>query len=279
MVTDSLRRGLGLLSRNPYLWLPGLVAGCLGALDILLQFSYGTFLATRLWILEALLIPFLLAGAYSLMKTGDQGYRAFLSGGMKYYFRILLPALLIAFVVLATVILVSIPLLVVGAVETILPFIVIGCTIPIIFFAFFADTAAVFEDKGIFECIRRSVEVVLNRAGSMIGFFLVCMGIIILVGLPLAVIWTGLLYDSLLPLSTMDPSQIQSFTIEMLNEMLGPTGIQITAIVYCIAMTVLSNILYVFKAAFYQKTIGEVILTTPPSLQGEYDEKGRWYKY
>lgn len=119
----------------------------------------------------------------------------------------------------------------------------------------------------------------LNRAGSMIGFFLVCMGIIILVGLPLAVIWTGLLYDSLLPLSTMDPSQIQSFTIEMLNEMLGPTGIQITAIVYCIAMTVLSNILYVFKAAFYQKTIGEVILTTPPSLQGEYDEKGRWYKY
>lgn len=279
MVMDSLRRGLYLLTRSPFLWLPGLFAGGLGALDILLQFTYGTFLASRIFILEALLIPFLLAGAYTQIKTGDKNLKAFLSGGMQYYFRILLPSLLITFVVVATVILLSIPLAIIGAVETVLPFILLGSTIPIMFFVFLYDTAAVFEDRGVFDCIRRSVEVVLNRPGRVISFFLVCLGIVFVVALPLAVIWTGLLYEHLLPLSTMDTAQIQSFSMSMLNGMLGSWGIQLTSVFYFVGVTIVTNIIYAFKAAFYQNTLGDTPETAPPVLHGEYDEKGRWYKY
>lgn len=279
MVMDSLRRGLQLLTRNPFLWLPGIAAGGLGALDILLQFTLGTFLATRVFILEALIIPFLLAGAYTHIKTGNRDLKAFLSGGMRYYFRILLPSLLITCAVLATVILLSIPLAILGAVETVLPFILLGSTIPIIFFVFFYDTAAVFEDRGVFDCIRRSVEVVLNRPARVICFFLACLGIILIIALALAVIWTGLLYDQLFPLSTMDPAEIQSFSMSMLNEMLGSWGIQVTSVFYFIGVTIVTNILYAFKAAFYQKTAGDAGEKEPPVLQGEYDEKGRWYKY
>ncbi|HII75674.1 MAG TPA: hypothetical protein HA264_01185, partial [Methanolinea sp.] len=64
MVLDSLKRACGLLLKNPFLWLPGLAAGALGAADLLLQYYLGAFLATRLWFIEALIIPFLLAGAY-----------------------------------------------------------------------------------------------------------------------------------------------------------------------------------------------------------------------
>jgi len=279
MVVHSLRHGLALLFKNPLLWLPGLLTGGLGALDILLQYSLGAFLVMRLWFIEALLIPFLLAGAYAQIRSGDRGVRKYLDGGVKYYFRILLPSIMIAFAVLATVILVILPLTIVGAVGTVLPFVVMGCTIPIIFFTFFFDTAAVFEDRGVFDCIRRSVEVVLNRPGRVIGFFLVCIGIIILVAVPLAIIWTGLLYDQLVPLATMDPTQIQAFSMAMLNGMLGSRGILLTAVIYLIGVAIVGNIMYAFKAVFYQETCQAGSPGTPQIIQGEYDEKGRWYKY
>ena len=279
MVMDSLRRVFLLLARSPLLWLPGIVAGGLGAMDILLQFTYGTFFASRVVIIEALIMPFLLAGAYTEIKTGDKDLKAFLSAGIHNYFRILLPTLLITCAILATVILLSIPLAIMGVIETVLPFILLGSIIPIIFFVFFYDTAAVFEDRGVFDCIRRSVEVVLNRPARVIGFFLACLGIVFIIALPLAVIWTGLLYDQLLPLSTMDPSQIQSFSMSMLNGMLGSWGIQLTSVFYFIGVAIVTNIIYAFKAVFFQTTTGDAQETEPPVLHGEYDEKGRWYKY
>ncbi|MCU0632340.1 MAG: hypothetical protein MUC66_05110 [Methanolinea sp.] len=279
MVVNSLKRALVLLSKNPFLWLPGLVTGVLGALDLILQYSFGTFLATRLWFLEALLIPFLLAGAYTQIRSGEGDASAYLAGGMAYYFRILLPSLVIAFAVLATVFLVAIPLAIMGTIGAVLPFVIMGCTIPLIFFTFFFDTAAVFEDRRVFDCIRRSVEVVLNRPGRVVGFFLASFGIVFLVAIPLAIIWTSLLYDQLLPLVSMDPAQIQALSMPILNEMLGFQGILLTAVMYVIGVTLAGNIIYTFKAVFYQETCQGPSQVTPEILQGEFDEKGRWYKY
>lgn len=279
MVIASLQRGISLLFRNPFLWLPGLVTGVLGALDLLLQYSFGTFLASRVWIIEALLIPFFIAGAYAQIRSGERGAGTFFTEAKKNYFRVLLPSLLIAFAILATVILLAIPLMFMGITEVILPFAAIGCIIPILFFTFFSDTAAVFEDRGVFECIRRSVEVVMNRPGRVIAFFLVMIGIFILVSLPLAIIWTGLLYDQLLPLASMDPTRVETLTMATLNEMLGYRGIVITAIFYFTWVTIAGSIITVFKAAFYQDTCQSVSDGSPVILQGEYDEKGRWYKY
>lgn len=279
MVLDSLKRACGLLLKNPFLWLPGLAAGALGAADLLLQYYLGAFLATRLWFIEALIIPFLLAGAYVQIRSGEKGAVAFVAGATAYYFRILLPSLVIVFAVLATVFLVVIPLTFMGLAGTALPFVVMGCTIPIIFFTFFFDTAAVFEDRRVFDCIRRSVEVVMNRPGRVIVFYLVCLGIVVLVAIPLAVIWTGLLYEQLLPLATMDPSQVQAFSVSMFNEMLGQEGILITAIFYLVAMMVAGNIICTFKAVFFRDISDEIPADASPVQQGEFDEKGRWYKY
>jgi len=279
MVLDSLKRAFALLLQNPLLWLPGLAAGALGAADILLQYYLGTFLATRLWFIEALLVPFLLAGAYVQIRSGERGAVAFFAGGTAYYFRILLPSLVIVFAVLATIFLVVLPLALIGAVEAVLPFVVMGCTIPILFFSFFFDVAAVFEDRKVFDSIRRSVEVVMNRPGKVVFFYLASLGIVLVVAIPLAVIWTALLYDQLLPLASMDPAQVQAFSISMFNEMLGPGGILVSAAFYLAGVTIAGNIIYAFKAVFYRDICGETPVGSPMVLQGEYDEKGRWYKY
>lgn len=279
MVLASLTRALGLLAANPFLWLPGLVTGALGAADLLLQYAFGTFLATRLWYLEVFLIPFLLAGAYTQIRSGDRTANAFAAGGVAYYFRILLPSLIIMFAIIVTISLVAIPLAIIGSLGVVLPLVIMGCTIPIIFFTFFFDTAAVFEDRHVFDCIRRSVEVVLSRPGPVIGFYLAALGIVCLVAIPLALVWTGLLYDQLVPLAGMDPSQIQALSMETLNRMLGFEGLLLTSACYLVGVTCAGSIISAFKAAFYQDTIQNTSPDNLPVLQGEYDEKGRWYKY
>jgi len=120
---------------------------------------------------------------------------------------------------------------------------------------------------------------VLNRPGQVILFFLALAGVVFLVTLPLMIIWTGLLYESLMPLTTMETAELQTLSMETLNGMLGPSGIGITALVLFVWVTLAGNLVLAFKASFYRELRGRVPQGETVPLQGEYDEKGRWYKY
>ncbi|MDH7511206.1 MAG: hypothetical protein QHH04_09235 [Methanolinea sp.] len=280
MVPAALAEAVSTISGKPVLWVPGLAMGCLAAMDILLQYYVGTFFLTRVWFIEALAVPFLVAGAYSEIRNTGEEPRTFRSGAVRYYFRVLVPLLVVAFAILATIVLLAIPLSFLGNSALVLPYIILGSAIPIAFFTFFSDCAAVFEDCRAFESIRRSVEVVLNRPGQVIVFFLAAAGIAILVTLPLMVIWTGLLYENLVPLASMEQGELQALTMETVNGMLGPAGIGLSALFVFIWFTLAGNILLTFKAVFYRHILDQVPqagATVP--LRGEYDEKGRWYKY
>lgn len=280
MVPAALAEAISTFLGKPVLWVPGLVMGSLAAIDIILQYYFGAFFLTRLWVIEALAVPVLVAGAYTEIRNTGNEPLTFWSGSIQYYFRVLVPLLVIAFAILATIVLLAIPLSFLGNSTLVLPYIVLGSAVPIIFFTFFFDCAAIFEDCRVFECIRRSVEVVLNRPGQVIVFFLVAAGIVILVSLPLMVIWTGLLYENLVPLVSMDQGELQALTMETLNGMLGLGGIGLTALFIFIWFTLAGNILITFKAVFYRQILGQIPQAgkTVP-LRGEYDEKGRWYKY
>jgi hypothetical protein len=280
MVLAALAEAVSTVLRKPVLWFPGLATGGLAAIDVLLQYYAGTFFLTRLWVIEALAVPFLVAGAYSQIRDTGGESQTFWSGGVRYYFRVFLPLLVIAFAILATIVLLALPLSFLADPALVLPYITLGSVVPIAFFTFFADCAAVFEDCRVFESIRRSVEIVLNRPGQVIAFFLVAAGIVILVTLPMMVIWTGLLYENLLPLASMGPGELQALTMERLNGMLGPAGIAVSALCVFAWFTLAGTILLAFKAVFYcriRDQLPQSGATVP--LRGEYDEKGRWYKY
>jgi hypothetical protein len=279
MVLATLPESVSALMKSPALWIPGIVAGILAAGNVVLQYSMGTLFVTKVWYIEAVAVPFLVAGAYSLIRSGDGGVGSFLWGGARCYLRVLLPSLVIAFAILATIVLLAIPLSLVGNPVVFLPYIVFGTAIPILFFTFFFDCAAVIEDCHVFESIRRSVEIVLNRPGQVILFFLALAGVVFLVTLPLMIIWTGLLYESLMPLTTMETAELQTLSMETLNGMLGPSGIGITALVLFVWVTLAGNLVLAFKASFYRELRGRVPQGETVPLQGEYDEKGRWYKY
>jgi hypothetical protein len=275
MVLGSLKSavsGLSQLSR----WLPGIAIGLFAASFIILQYYFGLFLAERLWILEVVMFPIFTSGLMYQVKTGEQTLSSFFSGGVSYYFRVLLPSLVIFFGALLTIFLLLIPLMALGLAETALTFMVLSVSVSVLFFTFFYDAAAVFEERKVVDSIRRSVEFVLHQTHACLIFYFVSLAIGCAIFFSTLIVWAALLYDRLEPMATMSTTELQSFTFEQFNTLLGADGILISAALLFIAVTVTISVIYGFKAFFFRDSAE----TEPTGTSlGEYDHKGRWFKY
>jgi uncharacterized membrane protein len=60
--------------------------------------------------------------------------------------------------------------------------------------------------------------------------------------------------------------------------MIGPDGTVVTAACLFIGILVLLPILSAYKACFFRSISQGSVSTTQP-MTGEFDSKGRWYKY
>ncbi len=63
-------------------------------------------------------------------------------------------------------------------------------------------------------------------------------------------------------------------TPQNLLNLLGVEGILVTAVIYAALVAVFTTVLYAYKACFFRNRAEGTL-----SPQGEYDEKGRWYRY
>jgi hypothetical protein len=155
--------------------------------------------------------------------------------------------------------------------------------IPTLMLTFFFDTAAVFEDKRVFESIRRSILLVSEHMMEVLVFFIIsallCIGVVY--GLMIA--WVAILLDKLGPIR--DLAQNESFTPDQLSltpdqlfAMIGQDGMWITAFILFIGVLILIPLLFSYKACFFKKMAGSTV-TIEQQTYGEYDSKGRWYKY
>ncbi len=275
MTFKSLSGAAGLLRRHPVLWSVGIVMGVLAVIDLVIPLYGGTFYAEPLALLQFLVMPFLAGGVYGTIRANSFSAGEFLQSGKTYYFRILLPALLIFFVVILTAFLLAMPLTLLGAgaASGTMP-LLLGVLVSIVFFTFFYDTVAVFEETNVFESIRRSVEFVMNNLGSVLVFYLVNIVVLVGIGFAAFVAIAALLVDRLEPLTRLDPAELQAVTPQDLLGLIGTEGIWTIAAVYAVVIVLLAAFIYAYKASFFRDHAASV-----PIQQGEYDEKGRWYKY
>ncbi|HOI12892.1 MAG TPA: hypothetical protein PLG75_03495 [Methanoculleus sp.] len=275
MTLESVSNAAGLLRQHPVLWSVGLIMGALAVLNLIVPLYGGAFYTEPLALLQALVMPFLAGGIYGTIHAENFSIGEFVQSGKTYYFRILLPALVIFFGVILTVFLLAIPLALLGAgaAANMAP-LLFGVLLSIAFFTFFYDTVAVFEETTVFESIRRSIEFVMNNIGSVLVFYLVNIVVFAALGFAAIFAWTALLVDKLEPLISMSPEELQAVMPEDILALIGTEGIWITAIVYAVVIVLFSAFLYAYKASFFRNRAGNA-----PVVQGEYDEKGRWYKY
>ena len=280
MAIVELKEAIILLKRMPSLWIPGIVGGILAAaLWVTLNLS-GTFFAGRLLLISGLVLILFTTGMLVIIRNNEGDLRTMLAGGIRYYFRVLLPQLIIIFGVIIIVLLANITVGLVGVTSdsSMVTALAIGFMIPTVLLTFFFDTAAVFEERKVFESIRRSIQLVMTHINDVIAFLFVCAGISIGIIFMLMIVWEAFLYDKLEPITRYNETQLQTFTPDQLGAMIGPGGMWITAIILFIGVFLLLPLLYTYKACFFRKLTRGAVITQQPTT-GDYDSKGRWYKY
>ena len=287
MVFAEFKEALTLVGKTPVLWITGIVAGLLAALLWILYNISGAFFALRLILIAALVMLLFVAGTFVLVKKNANDTGTLLRDGTRYYFKVLLPWLVVFFalmIIFFLIVFLAIAATGGGTGYEAAGLLAIFVMIPTLYLTFFCDTAAVFEDCKVFESLRRSIRAVATHAWEVLGFFIICCIFAFADLFVFAMIWEALLFEKLQPLYTYysSPGYNETQLAEMMAPhnmiaMIGPDGMWITAAVIFASLIVLVPVLLAYKACFYRKLIG-----SPVAIQqttGEYDSKGRWYKY
>lgn len=279
MVLASLQDAVGLLTKYPAFWAAGLVAGAALGIGLYLEFTGEVFFASKILLLGLLIVPFFAAGAYGGAHREDRSIAVFLEEGKKGYFRILLPAIVLFLATVVTVFLLAVPITLIlgeGAIA-VAGSAVLGVILSFAFFAYFYDVAAVTEGLGVFASLQRSGAVVLTRLWQVLLFYITNLIVLFVLGFGV------LMYEKLAPL--IENGETFAFdaanataTQAQFTALLGPDGAMITAVTYAAIVVLFVPFALAFKAAFYARQ-GNGIEAVEAPVQGEYDEKGRWYKY
>jgi hypothetical protein len=271
MAIAELKEAIALLRQIPSLWVPGIVGGMLAAAVWMSLNLSGTFFASRLLVISLLVLHLFTTGILVIIRDRKGTTKTMLAGGIKYYFRVLLPQLVIVFciILVLTVVMITVSLIGNTIDPAILSALAFGFMIPAVVLTFFYDAAAVFENKKVFESVQRSAHVVMTRINEVIVFLLV--GVVMTV-------WEAFLFDKLEPITRYNETQLQGFTPDLFIGMIGPEGMWITAVMLFIGVFLLVPVLYSYKACFF-RNLARGMEITQQATNGEYDSKGRWYKY
>ena len=273
MLVEALRDSV----RYPAIWIAGLGYAALDVSQFMLSLQGETFFSTRLLVLEYLALPFLLSGAYGVLREADSSPRLFLGEGVRNYFRVLLPGLVVGLGAVLLVLALTALLSIAGGgfSADLAAVAAIVIMIPVAFFLSLYDTAACFEGLGVFASLRRSVSLVLAHFREVAVFAFATIAVLFVVGFVLLMAWTTVLFERLEPLASMAPAEIAEFGAAEFTKIAGPEGIALGAALYGLFVLFSFVLITGYKARLYRALAEE----TPTEPQGVYDEKGRYYKY
>ena len=283
MVVHSLKESLRSIGRYPLILLSGVWVGCIVAAVEYCMFNGLDFYGETIGFFGLILFPFFVGASYEMIRREDGTLSAFGAGGISRYFAVLLPGAFLAFVGSIAVMIVTLVLAALGGGndEILMIMGVFWIFIPLTFFFFFYDAVAVFEEKKVFESLMRSVVFVRSRPFEVIGFYLACFILLIVLFVAGAFIGSIFLAGSMVVDPTLDVNALLNMTVEEQQNLIGEEGMNLIIVLYAVVAGIFTAILLPFKAAFFRRHVEGISDACPDGVRqdGVYDEKGRWYKY
>ncbi|MBT8507853.1 hypothetical protein AZH53_05430 [Methanomicrobiaceae archaeon CYW5] len=281
MAFQSLRGGFQSIRRYPVILLAGLAAGIPLVLTEYFMYSGLIWYGEAAAFFGALLLPFFVAASLGVIREGDGSLGAYFREGRNHYFRVLLPGIFIAVLALVSgfIVMTVLGMVTGGADPEFGAFGFFWVAVPLAFFFFLYDTAAVFGDLKLFASLSRSAQVVLARPFEVFKFIMVSvlLGVVIIFGL--LIIGSVFLAGSMSFDETLTTSEVLNMTPEEQEALIGEEALFWFTIIYAFGVGLFTAVFIPFKAAFYQQFAEGLVLPGPSQEQGVYDEKGRWYKY
>lgn len=283
MTTKSFTHAISLLNR-PVLWIPGLYAGILTATFIWLALSGEKFIAGKLLFLGVAAFPFFVGGSLGCMRDGKFTAASFGRSAVRYFFPVLLPVIVTLSIIILLLILFSIPFAIAGLGNdpALIGGLLIGITVPVLIFAFFADNVAVSEDLKVFASLKRSMMIASRSITEIISCIIICLLSAGALGVIMATIWGLFLADRFTQYVDLGVAEQQKifaeFTAADWQRILGQEGILVSALFMAVYVMILISFFIIYKQQCYLSA-SSAPESALPATSGEYDEKGRWYKY
>lgn len=281
MAFQSLRVGFQYIRRYPVILLAGVAAGIPLVLMEYFISSGMVWYGEAAAFFGALILPFFIAGSLGVIREGDGTIGSYFRQGRQHYFRVLLPGIFIAILALVSGFLVMTVLGMVtgGADPEFAAYGFFWVVVPLAFFFFLYDTAAVFGDMKLFASLSRSAQVVLARPFEVLKFIIVSvlLGIVIIFGL--LIIGSVFLAGSMTFDETLTANDVLNMTSEEQEALIGEEALFWFTILYAAGVAIFTAVFIPFKAAFYLRFTEGLAQPGRGQPEGVYDEKGRWYKY
>jgi hypothetical protein len=271
------------LMKKPVLWIPGIFAGAVFAAFLYLAFSGGEFIAGKMLFLSVVLFPFFVAGAIGCMSSDLYTLGEFQRSAVRYFFPVLLPIIIVICIICILVIAFSIPFAIVGlgSDPSMIVGLFIGICMPVFIFSFYADNVSVAEGLKVFASLKRSMIIASQSFFSILSCIVITGFGAIFMSMMLAMVWGMVLAEKFAPYLDLGMTEQQEifsgFSLADWQGVLGPEGIAITAGMIGIYTAVIVSAFIVYKHQCYSSV--STIVPEVIEQVGEYDEKGRWYKY
>lgn len=281
MAVQSLGEAVGWMLRSPYVWLSGLWTAAVLLLAWYLYTNIGIMTAFSVAFVLAFVLPALIAGTYGIVAESESSFRVFRRYAVCCYFRQLLTSILVFLIAWVFSQFISYMLLVLGFGMGASMQVALFVFIPVIFFCYFADVTAVINEKRIFASVKDSFLRVANGSFSLAVFYLINIGLLILASFVLSLVFAVFAGDALLPVASMTEAELLSLSQEeLLALMSAPEVVFAGFAAFAVCAVFFVPLFTLYKVCFFGRTaalvLPDVNLREPV---GEYDEKGRWYKY
>lgn len=282
MAVQSFISALKSLATFPLVWINGLFA-CMSILLVYFLYTQaGLVVSAAAALLVALIFPFFVAGTYGVILDNNKKHGAFMIYARYGYTRCLFPSILLSVMTLLLMNVMTSVLMMVGILPELAVYIGMFIVIPVIFFCYFADITAVRFNLRMGQAIKDSARRVMSGSLSITAFYLMNIAMFFTASFVMSGIFGIFGADSMAVLAQLNETQILSMTPDELAAVIITPEI-INAFVLSLAITALLFVPFfiAYKAHYFSRLIAAQTSDAKKTVEadGEYDEKGRWFKY
>lgn len=283
MVFTSLTDALRAYVKMPVIWITGAAAALSVMLIYLLTLYINETAGLAAMVIFFFAFPYFLAGTYGVLIDNNKKKGAFKIYARYGFRRCLFPNILLVLLTWFLMNLAIMLLLTFGIAPELALYISLFVVIPLVFFCYFADITAIRHNLTMGQAVKDSARRVALGSFSITLFYLINIAVIFFASFFLSIVMSFVGFEALLPLAEMTEEAILALTPdELISLVMTPEIIRASFISLAITAFLFVPFFVSYKTYFFKRMLTvhtEAAARHTVEEDGEYDEKGRWFKY
>ena len=283
MVFTSLAQAVKAYGKMPHVWISGIFSALAILLTYYLAFTVSEVAGLAVMVIFFFAFPYILAGTYGVLIDNNKKKGAFKIYARYGFRRCLFPNILLVLLTWFLMNLATSLLLIFGVSPEMALYVSLFVVIPLVFFCYFADITAIRHNLTMGQAVKDSARRVSAGSFSITAFYLMNIALLFFASFFMSLVMSFVGFEALMPLTELTEEAVASMPLEELTALvLTPEVIFATVISLAVTALVFVPFFVSFKTYFFKRMLtvyNGSAYHRPAEEEGEYDEKGRWFKY